>query len=32
MRGNQLAEQLVELLFNLKVMFMFGYVGSALDM
>jgi nitrogen-specific signal transduction histidine kinase/ActR/RegA family two-component response regulator len=31
MRGNQLAEQLVDRLPNLKVLFMSGYAGSALD-
>ena len=32
MRGNLLAERLADLLPNLKVLFMSGYVGSALDM
>ena len=31
MRGNLLAERLVDLLPTLKVLFMSGYVGSALD-
>ena len=31
MRGNLLAERLIDLLPNLKVLFMSGYVGSALD-
>jgi two-component system cell cycle sensor histidine kinase/response regulator CckA len=31
MRGNQLAEWLIDLLPTLKVLFMSGYVGSALD-
>jgi CheY-like chemotaxis protein len=31
MRGNLLAELLIELLPNLKVLFMSGYIGGALD-